>query len=137
MDLIDVLTRLRSAMAQRGATLHGYWADCPLEYSQTYPPKPGQGYQRLAAAWTQVRTMGLEFSKTFNTQTGGATSAQAFADGTLADFRAASAVVDMSTLFMAMIESWYTHPVDPAPETVPYTMSNTFLAVVEAATTVA
>jgi hypothetical protein len=135
MDLLDVLTRLRAAMAQRGAALAGYWADCPLEYSQAYAPKPGHGYERLAAAWTGVRAMGLEFAKTFNTQDGGAASAEAFAQGTLADFRSVSAVVDMTTFYMAMVESWYAHPVNPAPETTPYTTTNTLLAVIKEANT--
>jgi len=122
LELGDVLTRLRAAMAAESVVLHGYWADCPEEYSAQY--QHGDGYARLAAAAALVGSMGLEFGKTINTGTGGQTSDKAFYAGTYADFGNITKVLPSASngtsLSYAMVETWYTYPTMAAPETKPY-----------------
>jgi len=129
MDLPEVLSLLAPAMAAQGAHLVGYWADCPYEYSINYPD--GNGYQRLAAAVSSVKATSLKFGKTFNSEGGGKTSDELFYNLTLDDFSRSTQAVPLSSFDMIMVETWYTHPTHPAPETLQYTTMYTAKAVME------
>eukprot|EP01050_Picozoa_sp_SAG11_P003655 SAG11_NODE_212_length_12275_cov_5.098308_11_plen_141_part_00 len=128
LELGDVLSRLQKAMSAKHVTLHGYWADCPFEYSDSYPF--GDGYHKVAAAAGLVSSMGLKFGKTFNAASAGAESSEAFYTKTLEDFSRTSAVVpsaasDHASLSYVMMASWYLYPTHAAPEDTPYTETNT------------
>ena len=147
LELGAVLSALRPAMAAKGVALAGYWADCPREYSRDYPnatrPLPaGSGYRKLAAALRLVHGMGLLMGKTFNSQQGGQTSAEAFYDGTLADWAGAAAVVPSAAsggkgFDGVMVETWYFYPKQAIPETTPFTTAYTALAVFDNVTSTA
>ena len=81
LELGSALSQLQKAMAAKGVKLHGYWADCPFEYSSQYPF--GDGYKKIAAAAGLVSSMGLKFGKTFNAAQAGQTSSEAFYTQTL------------------------------------------------------
>ena len=59
LELGSALSQLQKAMAAKGVKLHGYWADCPFEYSESYPG--GDGFKKVAAAAGLVSSMGLKF----------------------------------------------------------------------------
>eukprot|EP01063_Lacrimia_lanifica_P033741 TRINITY_DN6096_c4_g1_i1.p1 TRINITY_DN6096_c4_g1~~TRINITY_DN6096_c4_g1_i1.p1 ORF type:complete len:334 (+),score=92.61 TRINITY_DN6096_c4_g1_i1:48-1049(+) len=129
LELTDVLAQLQRALAGRNVTLTGYWADCPADYSTAYPY--GDGYAKIAAAAAAAASLGLEFGKTFNSQSGGAASDAAFYAGTVADFARTAAVLPSPTasLSYAMVETWYAHPAAAGPEGSPYTTAYTARAV--------
>lgn len=127
LDLMDVLTKLRDAMADRGAKLEGYWIDCPFEYSRDLP---GDGFRKIAAAVKLVKSAGMKVGKTLNSQEGGSTSDKGFYDGTLSDFQKTTAVVPSQltggySFDFLMVESWYSYPADILPESKQYTMAYT------------
>jgi hypothetical protein len=137
MDLGEILGLLDTAMAKLGVTLAGYWLDCPYEYSRDYPnataPLPaGSGFQKVAAAAALVRARGLKVGKTFNSQMGGQTSDELFFTSTLADWDGAQAAG--ATFDYAMVETWYYHPVQAAPEAALYTTTYTAKALFDKAT---
>lgn len=130
MDLMDVLTRLRDAMADRGVTLEGYWMDCPFEYSRDLPGDSGDGFKKIATALKLIKSAGMKAGKTLNSQYGGSTSDKAFYDGTLFDFQNVTAVVPSAltggySFDFLMVESWYTYPSTILPESEKYTMAYT------------
>lgn len=132
LELGSVLSQLQKAMAANGVKLHGYWADCPFEYSDQYPF--GDGYKKVAAAAGLASTMGLKFGKTFNAAQAGQNSSADFYAQTLADFVKTSAEVpsaasNSASLSYAMVASWYLYPTLSAPEGMPYTETNTARAV--------
>lgn len=137
LELGEVLTLLRPAMLKHGATLAGYWADCPFEYSAgTLDPLPGgkDGFKKVAAAVKLVKGMGLQFGKTFNSQAGGQASDKAFHDGTLQDYARTAALIPSEAsagyaLDFVMVETWYAFPDSILPETKPYTTTFTARAV--------
>lgn len=129
MDLPEILKLLAPAMASQGAKLLGYWADCPYEYSIHYTH--GNGYKRLAAAFSAVKELGLQFGKTFNSQLGGQTSDELFYNNTLDDFKRSMLAVNVSLFDMTMVETWYAYPLNAIPETQLYTTMYTAKAVMQ------
>ena len=75
--------------------------------------------------------MGLRVGKTFNSQQGGATGDELFYKNTLADWRGAAQAG--ASFDLAMVETWYPHPLHAAPETTAYTTTNTAKAVFDLA----
>jgi len=139
LELGATLRALVPAVAARGVALAGYWMDCPYEYSRDYPsasaPLPaGAGFEKIAAAVKLVKGMGLLVGKTFNSQQGGQTSAQAFFNGTMADAAGVAAALPSAAsggdgLDGMMVETWYSFPAVAVPETTKYTSAFTALAV--------
>ena len=132
LELGSVLQQLREAMAAKGVVLHGYWADCPFEYSDEYPF--GDGYKKVAAAAGLVSSMGIKFGKTFNAAAAGNISSEAYYRATLEDFARTSAEVPSAasgegTLSYVMVASWYRYPTYTAPEDTLYTETNTARAI--------
>jgi hypothetical protein len=130
MDLMDVLTKLRDAMADRGVKLEGYWMDCPYEYSRDLPGDVGDGFKKIATALKLIKSAGMKAGKTLNSQEGGSTSDKKFHDGTLLDFENTTAVVPSQltggySFDFLMVESWYTYPATILPESKAYTMAYT------------
>lgn len=137
LELGETLTALNATMAAVGVPLAGYWMDCPYEYSRDYPnatsPFPsGSGFEKIAAAVKLVKSRGLAVGKTFNSQQGGSTSDKGFFEGTLNDVAGVAKTVPLESLDYAMVETWYTHPLNAAPETQPYTTAYTALAAFKA-----
>jgi len=137
MRLEEVLTLLHAAMSARGLKLAGYWMDCPYEYSSgEISPLPSgfDGFKKIAKAVQVAKGMGLKVGKTFNSQLGGTSSDKAFYDRTMMDFQRTTAVVP-STLTggysfdHVMVETWYPHPLQAAPESTAYTTAYTARAV--------
>jgi len=136
LELGATLAALRAAFARAGVALAGYWADCPFDYSAAYPnasaPLPaGAGWARVAAAAALVKGMGLEVGKTFNSQAGGAASDALFHAQTVADYGNTSAALRAAgaALDHMMVETWYAHPLEAAPETAAFTTAFTALDV--------
>ena len=138
MDLGDVLTQLQFAMAQRGVTLAGYWADCPYSCSSEYAAKNGSklnGYLRFATAVKLVKGMGLEIGKTFNAHPG---TSEGFYNETLLDWERLAEVVPTPasgefSLDLVAVETWYAYPAEAAPETEKYTTAFTARALFQQA----
>ena len=112
LDLENVLTALQVAMDAEKVSLAGFWMDCPFEYSRDYPnstsPLPmGSGFEKIAAAVTLVKSLGLQVGKTFNS---GVNSDELFYTNTLDDFGNATAVVPATAFDFILIESWFLHP---------------------------
>eukprot|EP01043_Picozoa_sp_COSAG02_P019318 COSAG02_NODE_925_length_15858_cov_4.267276_11_plen_375_part_00 len=150
MELGTVLSQLITAMNAKGVKLTGYWADSPMEYSANFPcvspvPTPqctpgpaGSGYKKLAAAVKLVKDLDLKVGKTFNSQVGGKSSAEAFHKGTMVDWEGAartvpSAISGNHGWDAIMVETWYPYPTKAIPETTPYTTAFTALTVFEQA----
>ena len=135
LDLGTLLRLLRTAMANQKLALEGYWLDCPYEYSRDYPnatqPLPaGSGFEKVADAVALVKSMGLAVGKTFNSQQGGARSDELFYTSTLQDYlRSVNATGGVDAFDYAMVESWYPHPANAAPEEQEYTTTYTANAV--------
>lgn len=132
LDLGTLLSLLKSSMTEHKVKLTGYFLDCPYEYSRDFPnatsPMPaGSGFKKIAAAVQLVKGMGLQIGKTFNSQQGGVKSDELFYKNTLADW-AGTEAAGASFDFM-MVETWYYHPLQAAPETTAYTTTNTAKAV--------
>jgi len=133
LDLSDILTLLRTAMVKKGTELAGYWMDCPFEYSENFPSGL-DGFEKIAKAVQIVKAMGLEVGKTFNSQAGGQSSDEQFYKSTLADFQKTTAVVPSAksggfSFDHIMVETWYPHPLQAAPESTPYTTTYTARAI--------
>ena len=77
--------------------------------------------------------MGLEVGKTFNSQKGGVSSDKLFYTNTLNDFNHTVAKVPggAASFDYVMVETWYYHPLQAAPETQQYTTTYTALAVMD------
>lgn len=134
LDLHNVLTSLQKAMTEQKVKLSGYWMDCPFEYSRDYPNSTqplaaGSGFKKVGAAVQLVKQMGLQVGKTINSQQGGATSDERFYTSTMDDYTNTTAVTPAKDFDFLMIESWYPHPLQAAPETTQYTTTFTALAV--------
>ncbi len=139
LELGATVRGLRAAMAAENMRLSGYWADCPFEYSRDFPnasaPAAGDaGFFKIAAALRLIKGMGLRFAKTFNSQQGGQTSAEAFFNGTLSDWervaqRVPSAASGGFGFDSIMVETWYSYPARAIPEGMPFTTANTTLQI--------
>lgn len=132
LELTSVMNQLRSTMKAKEIDLEGYWMDCPFEYSRDYPNvsspfRPGSGFEKIAATVAAMKSMEFSVAKTFNSQQGGILSDEAFHSGTLADVAAVASAVDLDSFTAAMVETWYPHPSNAAPESMPFTTAYTAL----------
>jgi len=129
LDLGTLLTTLQAAMRAKHVRLEGYLMDCPYEFSSdpfpnaSAPMPAGSGYRKIAAAAELVRNLGLRVGKTFNSQSGGQTSDTLFYHNTLKDVK--NTLEAGVSLDVAMVESWYAHPLKALPEDAAYTTTFT------------
>lgn len=125
----DAISALKGAIKTRlGRDLEVYWADCPLDYSLHMPN--GTGFDKVVYTLQKVLPpIGVKSGKIFNTQSGGATSDEAFCAGTMQDVqgvRAAAARAGASAehlLDEADFETWYDYPLHIVPESRPASMT--------------
>jgi hypothetical protein len=110
LQLSEVLTLISKAMAEKGANITGFWADCPYECSSYYMHPNGttlDGYARLYDTARAVRSLGLEFGKTFNSHEAGRDPDMFFYSYTMLDLKHTLDRSPRIDLDLAAVDSWY------------------------------